>query len=596
MIQRKSIAVLPFQNMSADPENEYFSDGMTEEIINALAQIEGLKVTARTSSFVFKNQSQDVRKIGTTLGVSLVLEGSIRKWKDKVRITAQLIKTDDGFHIWSENFDRNLADIFELQDEISLLIANKIREHFGHLSIKDHLVEAPTNNIGAYELFLKGRFFHNKWTLSGFSKAIEFYKMSIQEDATFDLPYFGAGLSYSFLGSWGRMDQKEAYRSANDFFTKGNKLNKVSAYGNYCYAKHLFWGLWNHKDAYTYLSKSIKVNPQDANSNEFMAEIHTALGDFPKALEYINKSLSVNPLSPNHFYTKANICYLQRNFEEAIQVIENGLAINPTFPILIELKIASLILNGEYPPLLETLNANSHLPIPKLFEILFQLLNNKKKLSEIEIEKLREEIKEKGNSLLLAWDFYLLIHSNQEQEILKHLAVKLEKKMGPLINFKYDPFLSHLHHQSAFQELTDQYFSSEVFNESSISYQYEKALLSQSQSASFTALLQLKMEKEKYYLQANLSLSDLAEKIELHPNKLSWLLNEKLGANFYEFINNYRLKHFQNTAQGQESKHLSILGMAYESGFNSKSVFNDFFKKSTGLTPKAWIKQNRIVE
>ena len=155
MIDEKSIAVLPFENMSSDPENEYFSDGMTEEIINALSRIEGLKVTARTSSFVFKHHKQDVRKIGKDLGVSLVLEGSVRKSGERLRITAQLIRTDDGFHIWSENFDRKMTDIFELQDEVSLLIADKIREHFGHLHIQEHLVDVLTDNIDAYQLFSK---------------------------------------------------------------------------------------------------------------------------------------------------------------------------------------------------------------------------------------------------------------------------------------------------------------------------------------------------------------------------------------------------------------------------------------------------------
>lgn len=580
--------------MSSDPENDYFSDGMTEEIINALAQIEGLKVTARTSSFVFKHQTQDIRKIGAALGVSLVLEGSIRKWKDKVRITAQLIKTDDGFHIWSENFDRDLSDIFQLQDEVSLLIANKIREHFGHLSIQEHLVQAPTKNIGAYELFLKGRFFHNTWTLEGFSKAIEYYQRSIKEDATFDLPYFGAGLSYSFLGSWGNMDQKEAYKAANNFFTKGNRLNKVSAYGNYCYAKHLFWGLWNHKEAYVYLMESMKVNSQDANSNEFMAEIHTALGDFPRALEFIDKSLEVNPLSPNHFYTKANIYYLQNRFKKAIIEIDKGLEVDATFSILSELKLACLILLGEYDTLVNSLKI--HRNVPELFETLYQIVHNRKQLSLEEKDELQKKIKEKGSHFLLAWDFYLSIYTTTEQEAIQLLTINLSKNKGQLINFAYDPFLAQFHSHPDFKKLSNRYFSkgfpSDVDLAKNISPQVDKALLSQNQSETYAHLLLSKMEKEHYYLQPDLSLRELAEKIELHPNKLSWLLNEKLDTNFYEFINGHRLKHFQNKAIDKSNHHLSILGLAYESGFHSKSVFNDYFKKTTGLTPKAWIKQN----
>ena len=204
LVVSKSIAVMPFKNLSSDPENEYFSDGMTEEIINALSQIDGLKVTARTSSFAFKDARQDIRQIGKELGVSLVLEGSVRKSSERLRINAKLVRTEDGFQIWSRNFDRMMTDVFELQDEISLLLADKIREHLGHLSIQDHLVQINTDNVKAYQCYLKGRYCYNKWDMPGFAEAAREFEKSILEDPTFDLPYFGIGLSYSFLGSWGR--------------------------------------------------------------------------------------------------------------------------------------------------------------------------------------------------------------------------------------------------------------------------------------------------------------------------------------------------------------------------------------------------------
>ncbi|MGB0391582.1 MAG: adenylate cyclase, partial [Salibacteraceae bacterium] len=184
----KSIAVLPFINLSTDADNEYFSDGITEEIINALTTIKGLKVIARTSSFVFKNKNVDVREIGNQLGVKTVLEGSVRKANKKVRITAQLIDVEDGSHIWSKNFDRELQDIFELQDEISLLIADQLRENFGHFELEEHLVEAPTNNIEAYNFYLKGRHHHLKWNANDLLLGVEFYKESIQLDPDFALP------------------------------------------------------------------------------------------------------------------------------------------------------------------------------------------------------------------------------------------------------------------------------------------------------------------------------------------------------------------------------------------------------------------------
>ena len=150
-----TIAVLPFVNMSTGRDYEYFSDGVTEEIINALAQIEQLKVTSRTSSFFFKNKKLPLTEVGKLLNVSVILEGSIRIFNNKVRITAQLIDADSDFHFWSEAFDRSLEDIFAVQDEISLLIADKIRENIGHLSLKEHLVTPPHISTKNYQEYLK---------------------------------------------------------------------------------------------------------------------------------------------------------------------------------------------------------------------------------------------------------------------------------------------------------------------------------------------------------------------------------------------------------------------------------------------------------
>ncbi|HCR52877.1 MAG TPA: guanylate cyclase, partial [Cytophagales bacterium] len=158
------LAVLPFMNMSTDPENEYFSDGITEEILNAITRVEGLQVTSRTSSFAYKGKNSDIREIGSQLNVDRLLEGSVRKSGNRVRITAQLINATDGYHIWSETYDRDLTDIFEVQDEISHIIANKLRENLNDGSQEEKLVKAPTQNVEAYSHFLKGLHFYNRIT------------------------------------------------------------------------------------------------------------------------------------------------------------------------------------------------------------------------------------------------------------------------------------------------------------------------------------------------------------------------------------------------------------------------------------------------
>ena len=178
----KSIAVLPFVNMSSSVDNEYFSDGMTEEIINALAKIKELKVTSRTSSFFFKNRNIPISEIGNELKVSTILEGSIRLASKQMRITAQLIDVADDFHFWSETWDRELDNIFEIQDEISLIIADKLREHFGHFEIQEHLVEKQTDNINAYEYSLKAKFLRNKWNPEDVKTAISLYEKALELD------------------------------------------------------------------------------------------------------------------------------------------------------------------------------------------------------------------------------------------------------------------------------------------------------------------------------------------------------------------------------------------------------------------------------
>src|SRR5215203_5150835 len=158
------LAVLPFVNLSADPENEYFSDGITEELLNALTKVDGLQVTSRTSAFAFKGKHDDVREIAIKLNVDKILEGSVRKAGNRVRITTQLINAADGYHIWSENYDRDLTDIFEVQDEISSIIANKLRENLTATEQEETLVSVPTQNLEAYTLYLKGLHYWNKLT------------------------------------------------------------------------------------------------------------------------------------------------------------------------------------------------------------------------------------------------------------------------------------------------------------------------------------------------------------------------------------------------------------------------------------------------
>lgn len=596
MTNQKSIAVLPLENLSSDPENEYFSDGMTEEIINALSKIEGLKVTARTSSFAFKEVKKDVRHIGNELGVSLVLEGSVRKAGDRVRITTQLIRTDNGFHIWSENFDRKLEDIFSLQDEISLLVADRIRENFGHIQINDSLVQPATSNIQSYELFLKGRFYFFTWNLPDIEKAISFFKQSIELDREFDQPYFGVSFCYCLLGSWNYMNKEEAFEEAEKYLSKGAKLGNRSVIRYFAEAVYHFWGHWNYQDAYKSLHQAHLVNPQDADPLDFMAELGRSLGDFETALMLNSKGLEVNPLSLNAHFTRSTLYYFQGLFEDALATIDNGLSIDPTFQLLQNLKVLCLIQASKRDVLdLFFWDKESNTLFPKMAYLLYDLFHDEDVDQKL-VDETIAEINQLEAPLLYPWDLYIRLHNNQLDEAIDLLIKKVEAREGQVVNFKNDPLLNPIKDQASFTKLVDQNFPEQKLPSDSISKgisaeEVADELLSEQEVSNFKGKLRAQLEEGRAYANTELTLRTLAETIGLHPNKLSWLLNEKIGKNFNDFINGYRLKAFQEKAVDPQNGHLTLLGLAYESGFTSKSVFNDFFKKNTGLTPKAWVKQ-----
>lgn len=588
----KSVAVLPFVNMSTDPDNEYFSDGMTEEIINALTTVKGLKVIARTSSFAFKGKNIDVRIVGKQLGVSTLLEGSVRKVKDNIRITAQLVRTDDGTHLWSKNFDRKLDDIFALQDEVSLLIADQIRENFGHFEIQDHLIEAPTNNINAYQLFLKGRFFQLKWELPAIEKAIHFYRKSIELDPQYDQPHFGAGLCYSLLGSWGHMDKTEAFAKAEQYLDRGRQIGKLTVSRYFGLAVHYFWGFWNYEEAHKALAKALEINKQDAEPIDFLAEINRSIGDFSTGLSYVNKGLSVNPLSTNAHYTKATLYYLQGLFEETLLVIGRGLTIDPNFSLLLQLRLGCLIQLGKKQELIEFIEENKTLKVPELYLQLYQLYHQENEADVATIDRTIQAIQDLASPMLYPWDIYLALYANQAERALTLLQSKVEARMGQVVNFKNDPFLRPIQQHPVYLRLVQSNFPASSLGQINLSptKSQGKEILTRQEIEKYATAIAQQMEASKLYLEPDLRLKDLARTIDLHPNKLSWLLNENTGKNFNEYINSYRLNAFKIKAQDPDNSHLTLLGLAYESGFNSKTVFNSFFKKAEGTTPRAWLK------
>lgn len=585
MDNSKSIVVLPFSNISSDPENAYFADGITEEIINALSKIDGLLVTARTSSFAYKNSSLDIREIGQALGVSTALEGSIRKAGNRLRISTQLIRTDNGFQVWSESFDRNLEDIFELQDEISLLIAEKIRENFGHLEIADHLVNRPTQNIEAYTLFLKGRYYQLRWNFDEFDLAIDAYEQCLKLDPEFHQPYFGLLQCYGLMASWGAMDKEEGIAKADEYLRQGLHLKPQCSEAYFALATKALWVDWQPEEALLYLEQALLLNPNDSEAMESATEAHIALGQFEKAQQFIERALLINPISANHHFTKGNIHYLQEDFEAALKCFETSLKIDPSWELSLQLSALCYIHLNRKTDLLKLLKSKPDLAEAELFIPLYEAINEGRSMAG-QLEKASKEV-------YFSWQLWQAIYSENTELAVERLKNGIAQKKGQYLNFLREPLNKALLDQNGWRATFASQFSKDLPRLVVPSSTTSNVSLTEDEQNKYLSRLHKLMQEEEVFRSENLSIRSLSEQIDLHPNKLSRLINDALGVNFNEYINGLRLASFKEKALQKSYAHYSILGLAYDCGFNSKSVFNDFFKKSEGITPSAWLKQHK---
>lgn len=283
----QSVAVLPFINMSSDPEQEYFSDGITEEIINALVKIPGLSVPARTSVFGFKGQQGDVRNIGQQLGVTHVLEGSIRSQGKQVRITAQLIKVDDGFHLWSETYDRQLDNIFIVQEEIAAAIARVLT---GELGLEVITVPNQTNNMEAYDSYLQGRALLHKRGEENLDQAIELFTHTVTLDPEFAPGWAAMALTYSVM-DWTSARPEKAISTANHALSLDpDNVDALDALASALRES------WQWADAEVYFEQAMAIDPQSSELLEDYAEFLGMVGRIDDYLSIGETGYAVDPL------------------------------------------------------------------------------------------------------------------------------------------------------------------------------------------------------------------------------------------------------------------------------------------------------------
>jgi TolB-like protein/tetratricopeptide (TPR) repeat protein len=342
----KAIAVLPFVNMSADKNDEYLSDGMTEELIHALAKVPGLRVPGRTSCFAFKGKADEdiFRRVGDQLHVNTVLEGSIRKAGDKLRVTAQLVNVDDGYHLWSKSYDGDVTDIFEFQSSVAQHVVEALQVKLG-IEVTRALAKNPTENAEAHRLYLLGRYDFGKYSHAGWTSSIRYYEQALKLDPNYALAYCGLADTYAYMGGV-VMPSKEAVVKEKEFAQKAIELDPELAEAHLSLACALA-GAFDWRSAQMEFERTIELNANLAWAYEIYAWFLGGLGRLDEAIAKDKKAIELDPL--NAFFQAALAYYLYhaRRYDEAIAQVRKTLELDPTSTLARHLLGCCLLWKGD---------------------------------------------------------------------------------------------------------------------------------------------------------------------------------------------------------------------------------------------------------
>jgi TolB-like protein/Tfp pilus assembly protein PilF len=325
-----TVAVLPFVNLSSDEDSEFFADGISEEIINALAQIRNLRVVARISVFSFKGKQVDLRTVGATLNAGAIIEGSVRKSGDRVRIVAQLINAADGCHIWSERYDRELQDIFEVQDEIARTIADRLKVTLGPEKAQP-LVRPETRNLEAYQAYLKGRFHWNKRSADGLQKAIEYFQQAIGKDLGYAVAYAGLADAYNMISFRNVLAPHAVMPKAKEAATKALELdaNRAEPHVSLAYASFTYDRDW--LGAGRHFERAKALNPAYVMGHAFYPLYLSSRGRSEESLSIAKRAFELDPAAPAVSHVLAVQLYLARFFDQAVQQCQQTLELDPGY-------------------------------------------------------------------------------------------------------------------------------------------------------------------------------------------------------------------------------------------------------------------------
>ncbi len=443
-VPQNSIAVLPFADVSLNKDQEYFCDGVAEEIINALVHIKGFKVIARTSAFAFKGKQADIREIGRKLNVETVLEGSIRKDKNRLRITVQLIKVADGSNLWSERYDREMKDVFAIQDEISMAIVDNLKIKILGEG-KAIISKRYTDNIEAYNLYLKGTHCWQMMTLEGYLKASGYFEQALAKDPRYALAYVGLATVYMFSTTYGDVPPDKAFPKANEYVNEALKIDNTlgGAYSALGIINTFYY--WNWTEAERNFRHALQINPNASLIHIYYSCLLTCAGRHEEAISETKRAQELDPLSVfiNTFRGVA-FAYAGR-FDDAIKEYRLTLEINANYffahnQLGMSYFGKSMLKEAvaEYEKSVDLSNGN---PYATAFLVFSYYLTGKKDQADKLFESLR---KRSETEYVPATSFYLIHYVRREEELaLEWLKKACTEHDTFLPWFKASPMLVH---------------------------------------------------------------------------------------------------------------------------------------------------------
>ena len=460
----KSIAVLPFENLSRDPDNAYFTEGIQDEILARLAKIADLKVISRTSTQRYKSSPDDLPQIAKRLGVSSILEGSVQKTGDRVRVTVQLINAASDAHLWAETYDRNLTDVFAAESDIAKMIADTLRAKLSG-SEQQAIAVRPTQNAEAHQLYLRGRYFWNKRTGADLKKAIDYFNQAIGKDPNYALAYAGLADAYVLLSAYAEASPKESLPQAKAAALKALELDSTLGEAHATLANALVAYDLNFAEANREFERAIELNPNYATAHQWYAETGLVpLGQFEKAVAEVKRALELDPLSLVINADVGTTLTNARRYDQAIEQLRKTVEMDPGFYYAhwtlgnaLELKGLTEEAIAEYK---EAIALNDD-PLPRaLLGHLYAKIGRKNEALAI-LKQLRE-LRESSKQRYVSPYNLALIHIglSQKDEAIQLLEETYEERDGYDIAFiKVEPLLDPLRGDPRFEALAKKVFA-----------------------------------------------------------------------------------------------------------------------------------------